>query len=145
MSDDYAKLESIEDKLVNYLSARSRGSNFVKLKVVIINLAVSACHDQELFDSLIQAQKLIQKCDSFKSIGGYPVARARKDVDFAIRYFGVDSKEAWLARINYCSLHNREEDDDVLLTLIFEFCASNEVSAEALCNLLSNQFLDLQI
>ncbi|MEX2963002.1 hypothetical protein [Microbulbifer sp. TYP-18] len=147
MVENSKQLEGLEDKLTGHLSKNCHAAHFHPLKGVIINLAISACDDMdgELRVALEKALELWKDKACFGERGGNLIERSRKELDKSIKYADVDSKEAWLARLNYTSLHNMAEDDDTLLTLIFEYSTTNELDAHELSKILIDQFPDFNI
>lgn len=142
MAENSQKLEDLEDKVTEYLSENYDIEHFHSLKGVIIKLAINACDemDQELRPALEKALELWNNNVSFEEVGNILFEVSRQKLDKSIKETGVDSKEAWLARLNYTSLHNTPEDDDTLLNLIFEYSTTNELDIDELSKILIDQF-----
>ncbi|TQV68303.1 hypothetical protein FKG94_23735 [Exilibacterium tricleocarpae] len=147
MTENSRKLEDLEDKITEYLSENRDTAHFNSLKGVVIMLAINACDDldQELRSTLEKALELWRNSASFEEISDNLIERCRQNLNKAIKEAGADSKDAWLARLNYTSLHNTPEDDDTLLTLILEYSTTNDLDIDELSKLLTDQFPDFNI
>lgn len=141
MNNNTQRLEDLENCFFEYLTARVHNSNFYALKAIIINLAVRVCSnsDQELQQALQQSWALWRDRLSYESLRSILVDRSYK-LDEAIHEYGVDSKEAWEARLYYTALHGRNESDDVLIDLIFDFATVNEFDASKLTEIVTHHF-----
>lgn len=141
MNNNTQQLEDLENCFCEYLKARVHNSNFYALKAVIINLAVRVCSnsDQELQQALQQSLALWRDRLSYESLRPILADRSYK-LDESIHEYGVDSKEAWEARLYYTALHDRNETDDVLIDLIIDFATINEFDAIRLTEIVIDHF-----
>lgn len=144
MIDNVQQLEDLQDEIEEYFSENSGEVYFRSLKRIIIKLAINACDgmNRELQSNLEKALKLWNENASFDGIDKSLIEKNRQNLNKAIKHSGVDSREAWLSRLNNTSLHSGLEDDDTLLTLIFEFSHSNDFSIDNLREMLIAEFPD---